>query len=38
MHLAERKRETGRIDSYYSMNSRVWYMPGYVMAGLTLKY
>lgn len=37
-HLSERKQTTGTIDSYYSVNSRVWYMPGNILLGVLLKY
>ena len=38
MHLSERKQTTGIIDSYYSVSSRVWYMPGSILIGALLKY
>lgn len=38
MHLGERKQMTGLTSTYYSVNSLTWYMPGHVMAGVTLKY
>lgn len=38
MHLGERKQMTGLTSTYYSVNSLTWYMPGHVMAGITLKY
>jgi hypothetical protein len=37
-HLSERVRSSGSIDSYYSVDSRIWYMPGNIMCGITLKY
>ncbi len=38
MHLKERKQMTGLATAYYSVNSLTWYMPGHIMAGITLKY
>ncbi len=38
MHLCERKQMTGLTSAYYSVNSLTWYMPGHIMAGVTVKY
>ena len=38
MHLGERKQMTGQATPYYSTNNLTWYMPGHIMAGLTIKY
>ena len=38
MHLKERKQMTGIATAYYSVNSLTGYMPGHIMAGITLKY
>jgi hypothetical protein len=37
-HLSERVRSSGHIDSYYAVESRVWYMPGNILCGITWKY
>lgn len=36
-HLRERKQATGSVSSYYSVSSTSWYMPGYLLAGVTIK-
>mgnify|MGYP002517411873 FL=1 len=38
MHLSERRQMTGSTTAYYSINSLTGYMPGHIMAGITLKY
>lgn len=38
MHLGERKQMTGLTSAYHSVNSLTWYMPGHIMASVTLKY
>lgn len=38
LHLSERIQASGIIDSYYAVNSRVWYMPGSILCGVTVKY
>ena len=36
-HLRERRQATGSVSSYYSVSSTTWYMPGYLLAGVTIK-
>lgn len=38
LHLKERRQTIGQIDTYYSIVSRVWYMPGNILLGLKIKY
>ena len=37
-HLRERRQMTGNVTAYYSVNSITRYMPGYVMAGISVRY
>lgn len=38
MHLHTRRQMTGKTSSFYAMSSLTGFMPGYIMAGLSLKY
>ncbi|MDD7596128.1 MAG: hypothetical protein SPJ90_00025 [Prevotella sp.] len=38
MHLKNRQQMTGSTTEYNTVNSLTDYMPGYIMAGLSVKY